>query len=196
VVHTPVLARRKGGETALEFRIAESKFQNPCVSITTRIESASSLGTVSHVTAPRTSVCRGSTSGGECRAGEGLRGIFCDRQRSATGPSRRRRTRHPSGLAAGCRLDRKQGGLRGRRVRGLRGADQPTRRGWQSLDRDQRMSGAGSRLRRSRGDHRRGAGHRRRFAPRTKGDGLPRRLAMRVLHAGLHLLHGGGILPS
>ena len=46
------------------------------------------------------------------------------------------------------------------------------------------------------GRHRRRARHARRPAPRAAGDGRARRLAVRLLHAGLHLQHGGRVLPA
>ena len=50
--------------------------------------------------------------------------------------------------------------------------------------------------RRPGGRHRRGAGRARRPAPGAAGDGRPRRLAVRLLHARVHLQHGRGVLPA
>ena len=72
----------------------------------------------------------------------------------------------------------------------------PGRRRPQPLDRDQRLPGAGRRLRGPGGDHRRGPRHGRGAAPGAAGDGRPRWVAVRLLHAGFHLLDGSGVLPA
>ena len=64
------------------------------------------------------------------------------------------------------------------------------------VDGAQRLPGAGARARRPGGRHRRGARPPGRPAPRAARDGRPRRLAVRLLHAGLHLQHGRRVLPA
>ena len=64
------------------------------------------------------------------------------------------------------------------------------------VDRAERLPRAGAGARRPGGRHRRGARPPRRPAPRAAGDGRPRRVAVRLLHAGLHLQHGRGVLPA
>ena len=64
------------------------------------------------------------------------------------------------------------------------------------LDRAQRVPGAGARARRPGGGHRRGSRHAGRAAPGAAGDGVPRRLPVRLLHAGLRLLDGRRVLPA
>ena len=89
-------------------------------------------------------------------------------------------------------------GLRGGRVWCLRRAGRPAgRRRPQPMDRDQCLSGPGRRLRRPGGAHRRGS----RAAPAAlhpvqQEMAVPRRFAVRVLHAGLHLRDGRGVLPT
>ena len=63
------------------------------------------------------------------------------------------------------------------------------------MDRDQLLPGAGRGARRPGGRHRRGARLARRPAPGPARDGGARRLAVRLLHAGLRVLHGRGVLP-
>lgn len=66
----------------------------------------------------------------------------------------------------------------------------------------QRLPGPGRGTRRSGDRHLRRAGHRRRTryaarpAPGAGGDGATRRLPVRLLHAGIHLQHGGRVLPA
>ena len=69
------------------------------------------------------------------------------------------------------------------------------RRGRHPLDGDQRLPGPRGRVRRPGGGHRRGPRPARRPAPGAAGDGRPRRLPVRLLHAGFHLLDGRGVLP-
>ena len=64
------------------------------------------------------------------------------------------------------------------------------------VDRDQRLPGAGAGARRPGGRHRRGARHPRRPAPGPARDGRARRVAVRLLHAGVRVQHGGGVLPG
>ena len=104
--------------------------------------------------------------------------------------------RHVAGLAARRRPDRQQGGLRRGRVRRLRRAGRPAgRRQPQPMDCDQRLSGPGRRLRRPGGAHRGGSGQPGRVASGAAGDGRTRGFAVRVLHAGVHLRDGRGVLP-
>ena len=96
----------------------------------------------------------------------------------------------------GSRLHRQQGGLRGGRVRRLRGdGGPPGRRGLDPVDRDQRLPGAGRRAGQPGGHHRGGARPAGRAAPGAARDGRPRRVAMWLLHTGFHLLDGLGVLP-
>ena len=66
----------------------------------------------------------------------------------------------------------------------------------QPLDAGQRLPGAGPRARRAGGRHRRGARHARATCTRSRPGSPPRRLAVRLLHARLRLLDGGGVLPA
>ena len=63
------------------------------------------------------------------------------------------------------------------------------------VDGDQRLPDPGRRPRRPGGRHRRGPRHTRGAAPGAARDGGPRRVAVRLLHAGVRLQHGGGVLP-
>ena len=74
------------------------------------------------------------------------------------------------------------------------GADGPTAR--TALDGVERLPRAGALARRPGGRDRRGAGRARRPAPGAARDGRPRRLAVRLLHARVHLQHGRGVLPA
>ena len=68
--------------------------------------------------------------------------------------------------------------------------------GAEPLDRDQRLPGSRRRLRGPGGAHRRGPGYPGGPAPGAAGDGRPRRIAVRLLHPGLRLRHGRGVLPT
>ena len=64
------------------------------------------------------------------------------------------------------------------------------------LDRAERLPGAGARARRPGGRHRRGPRQAGRPAPGAARDGRAGRVAVRLLHAGLHLQHGRRVLPA
>ncbi len=70
------------------------------------------------------------------------------------------------------------------------------RRGSHPLDRTERVPGAGARAGWPGAGHRRGSRHAGRAAPGAAGDGVPRRLPVRLLHARLHLLDGRRVLPA
>ena len=120
-----------------------------------------------------------------------------DRQRRRTRRHGGRAARHRAGLAPRPGPDRRQGGLRRRRVRRLLGAGRPagrrTRR--HPVDGAERLPRAGARAGRPGGRHAEGLGTPGRPAPGAAGDGRPRRLPVRLLHAGIHLQHGCGVLP-
>ena len=128
-----------------------------------------------------------------------------DRQRRSSARHRCRAARHRAGLAARPGPDRRQGGLRRGRVRRLLGAGRPARDArttlcrtagatrWTALNACLR---AGARARRPGGRHLRRPRHAGCPAPGAAGDGRPRWLAVRLLHAGLHLQHGRRVLPA
>ena len=119
-------------------------------------------------------------------------------QRPDSRARRGRRSRHPAGVAARQRADRLQGGLRRGRVRRLRGAGGPRRRAG-PRPAGSRSTPAWCRPRRStsrRSSPRRAWASPGAAAPGPARDGRPRRLAVRLLHAGLHLLDGRRVLPA
>ena len=81
-------------------------------------------------------------------------------------------------------------------MRRLRGAGRPGRRARPDpLGRDQRLPGAGRGVRPAGGRDGGGPGPAGAAAPGPARDGRPGRLAVRLLHAGLHLLDGRRVLP-
>ena len=115
-----------------------------------------------------------------------------------TRPRRCRRTRHAARLAARRGPDREQGGLRRGRVRRLRGAGRPARTRAGAAPAGPRSTPASCRPPAStarRSSPPRASARRRRAAPGAARDGRPRRLPVRLLHAGLHLLDGRRVLP-
>ena len=83
-------------------------------------------------------------------------------------------------------------------MRRLLGAGGPTRARRLRRDRvdgDQLLPGPGRVARRPGGRHGRGAGPAHRPAPGPTRDGGARRVAVRLLHAGLRVQHGRGVLP-
>ncbi len=118
-------------------------------------------------------------------------------QRQASRDRRTARQPPAARLPALHRDDREQARLRRgrlRRVHGRPGRDGRARRA--HVPRHQQLHharphGRGARDRDGRGPRRRG----RRAAPRAGGDGRPSWVAVRLLHAGLHRLDDGGVLP-
>ena len=121
-----------------------------------------------------------------------------DGQRPASRARRGRRPRHPAGMAARQRAHRQQGGLRRGRVRRLRGAGGPRRTAtgrtrWTAINAclvpaagfdDQEVSPP------------RASASPAALHPVQQRDGRPRRLPVRLLHTGFHLLDGRGVLPA
>ena len=109
-------------------------------------------------------------------------------------PAAHQRARLPARL----RPDRRQGGLRRGGVRRLLGAGRPARARRlrrHRVDRDQLLPGPGRDARRPGGRHLRGARLARGAAPGPARDGGARRLAVRLLHAGVRVQHGRRVLP-
>ena len=119
-------------------------------------------------------------------------------QRRAADARRRHAAHHRARLPARPRADRRQGGVRRGRVRRLlRLVARPPRRRHRrrGVDVGQQLPGLRGVPRRPGGRDLRGPRYAGRPAPRAARDGRARRLAVRLLHARLRLLDGGGVLP-